>query len=167
VLRSRLRIRRVIVVADRAMIGQDIASLLAEDREAPFDYILGCRMRRQKEVRDEVLARAGRYHEVAGNLQAKEVRVEGRRYVVCRNPDEARKDAAARPDAGPRTGSGRLPHGGRSHLAGPHGPGQACLCGVCGGGAPAAAHSRPLGGGPGVVPYGDCLSISSCHCITS
>jgi len=96
VVRSRLRVRRVLVVADRAMISKDTLKTLVEDREAPFDYVLGCRMRQQKEVREEVLARGGRYHGVADNLEVKEVRVEGRRYVVCRNPDEARKDAAVR-----------------------------------------------------------------------
>lgn len=96
VFRSRLRIRRVIVVADRAMLDSETLKALTENAEAPFDYILGCKMRRQTEVRDEVLARAGRYHRVAGNLRVKEVRVEGRRYVVCYNPEEARKDKAAR-----------------------------------------------------------------------
>ena len=53
-------------------------------------------MRRQKEVNEAVLARAGRYQPVADNLEVKEVRVGERRYVVCRNPLEAQKDAAAR-----------------------------------------------------------------------
>jgi hypothetical protein len=96
VLRQRLQIRRVIVVADRGMISQGTLSLLAEDEQAPFDYILGCRMRRQKEVNEEVLGRAGRYEPVADNLEVKEVWVENRRYIVCRNPEEAEKDALAR-----------------------------------------------------------------------
>lgn len=94
--RSRFKIKRVSVVADRGMIGKDALSLLTEDEGAPYDYILGCRMRKVKEVRDEVLSRGGRYHEVAPNLKVKEVVVEGRRYVVCRNEEEAVKDAAAR-----------------------------------------------------------------------
>ena len=53
-------------------------------------------MRRQKEVKEAVLGRAGRYREVAENLRVKEVKVEGRRYVVCYNPEEAKKDAADR-----------------------------------------------------------------------
>jgi hypothetical protein len=53
-------------------------------------------MRRQKEVKERVLGRAGRYQEVAGNLHVKEVRVGDRRYIVCRNPEEAIRDAAAR-----------------------------------------------------------------------
>jgi hypothetical protein len=62
-------------------------------------------MRSQNEVKDDVLARAGRSRVVHGErqtnddpspLKVKEVRVEGRRYVVCLNEDEARKDAADR-----------------------------------------------------------------------
>jgi len=78
------------------MISKDTIALLENDAQAPFDFILGCKMRQQREVSEAVLARAGRFHEVADNLEVKEVVVEGRRYVVCRNPIEARKDAAAR-----------------------------------------------------------------------
>ena len=96
VLRERFRIRRVTVVADRGMISRDTITMLTDHQEAPFDYVLGCRMRRQKEVSEEVLARAGRYQPVTDNLEVKEVRVGARRYVVCRNPQEAARDAAAR-----------------------------------------------------------------------
>jgi hypothetical protein len=61
-----------------------------------MEYILGARMRRQREVSEAVLGRAGRYHEVAENLRVKEVGVEGHRYIVCYNPQEAAKDAADR-----------------------------------------------------------------------
>jgi hypothetical protein len=53
-------------------------------------------MRGVREVRDEVLARAGRYQLVRENLQVKEVQIEDRRYVVCFNPEEAAKDRADR-----------------------------------------------------------------------
>lgn len=53
-------------------------------------------MRRQKEVREVVLGRAGRYREAADNLRVKDVSVEGSRYIVCYNPEEAKKDAADR-----------------------------------------------------------------------
>ena len=95
-LRQRFQIRRVIVVADRGMVSAKMIQLLTGDATSPYDYILGCRMRRQKEVTEEVLARAGRYHKVAKNLDVKEVWVEDRRYVVCRNPQVATKDAASR-----------------------------------------------------------------------
>ena len=95
-LRERFKIGRVSVVADRGMISKDSIKLLEEHENAPFDYILGCRLRKNKEIREEVLTRGGRYHEVAANLRVKEVKVKGRRYIICRNDEEAQRDAAAR-----------------------------------------------------------------------
>jgi len=95
-LRTRFRLGRVIVVADRGMVSAQTLALLEEHPTAPFDFIVGCKLRKQKEVSEEVLARAGRYRALADNLEVKEVGVDGRRYIVCRNPVEAKKDAAAR-----------------------------------------------------------------------
>jgi hypothetical protein len=95
-LRTRFRIGRVLVVADRGMIAASTIALLADHATAPFDFILGCKLRRDKEVATEVLARPGRFHPVAPNLAVKEVRVGSHRYVVCRNLEEAVRDAAAR-----------------------------------------------------------------------
>jgi len=92
-LRRRFGLKRVCWVADRGMVNQGTIEGL---EERGMEYILGARMRRQREVREEVLGRGGRYREVAENLRVKEVWVEGRRYVVCHNPDEATKDAADR-----------------------------------------------------------------------
>jgi len=92
-LRRRFAIRRVCWVADRGMISRET---LRELEARKLEYILGARLRRQREVRVEVLGRAGRYQEVAENLQVKEVWVEDRRYIVCYNPQEAVKDAADR-----------------------------------------------------------------------
>jgi hypothetical protein len=75
------------------MISQDTIQGL-EGRK--LEYILGARLRRQREVSSSVLARAGRYQEVAENLRVKEVWVNDRRYIVCLNPDEAARDAAER-----------------------------------------------------------------------
>jgi transposase len=103
-LRSRFGIRRFCIVADRGMISADTIAAL-EQPDCRIPYILGARMRRVKEVSEEVLARAGRYREVhperkeaksPAPLAVKEVMVEDRRYIVCRNPRQARKDAAAR-----------------------------------------------------------------------
>jgi hypothetical protein len=103
-LRRRFGIGTVCIVADRGMISRETIEALEAD-ERGWSYILGARMRSQKEVNEEVLSRAGRYRVVhpkrAGSddpapLKVKEVRVEGRRYVVCLNEDEARKDAADR-----------------------------------------------------------------------
>jgi hypothetical protein len=103
-LRARFGIRSVCIVADRGMVSEEVVrGLGAEGRDVRF--ILGMRLRRSKEVRDEVLARGGRYHEVRGPrqhakdpspLKVKEVWVGDRRYIVCLNEEEARKDARDR-----------------------------------------------------------------------
>jgi hypothetical protein len=95
-LSSRFSVGRVCLVADRGMISKDTVKHLEEDK---WPYILGARMRSQKEVNQEVLSRAGRYQLVStagAPLKVKDVQVEGRRYVVCLNEEQARKDAADR-----------------------------------------------------------------------
>jgi len=95
-LRERFKIGRVIVVADRGMISKKSIEMLQAHPTQPLDFILGCRMRNHKEVRDQVLSHAGPLHKVADNLEVQQVSIDGRRYVICSNPLEARKDAAAR-----------------------------------------------------------------------
>jgi len=99
-LKHRFHIQSICVVADRGMISRDtIKRLQAADRNVR--YILGARLRSVKEIYAEVLSRGGRYHEVYGAkknskdpapLKVKEVRVEDRRYIVCHNEDQAKKD---------------------------------------------------------------------------
>jgi transposase len=102
-LRGRFQIGSVCIVADRGMISQGTIEQLEACRGV--SYILGVRMRQQKEVRTEVLGRGGRYEEVypakvqskdPAPLKVKEVRVDDRRYIVCHNEDQAKKDAADR-----------------------------------------------------------------------
>jgi len=103
-LRQRFRVRRVCIVADRGMISAETIAAL-ESGEVDCDYILGARMRSVKEVSERVLADRGRYQEVQPErqrakdpspLKVKEVRIEDRRYVVCLNEEQRRKDAADR-----------------------------------------------------------------------
>jgi hypothetical protein len=98
----RFHIRQVCIVADRGMICQET---LADLEQQCWPYILGARMRRQTEVREEVLAAAGRFRGVHGPrqqagdpapLKVKDVRVAGRRYVVCVNAEEVEADRARR-----------------------------------------------------------------------
>ncbi len=79
VLRQRLKIGKVVVVADRGMISKGSLALLTEDKDKPYDYVLGCRMRRSKEVGEHVLKDSGGYEVVAPNLEVKDVRVGERR----------------------------------------------------------------------------------------
>jgi hypothetical protein len=62
--------------------------------------ITGENLRGESAEAKAALARAGRYHVVAGNLEVKEVVLDDGtmrdRFVVCRNPDEAVRDAAIR-----------------------------------------------------------------------
>jgi transposase len=100
-LRQPFRLREVTVVADRGMVSQ--ATLDAfEGSVPPVRYIVGVRMRRQKEVSLEVLGHHGRWFESVAErqkpkdpapLKLKEVWVEKRRYLVCLNEEERRKDA--------------------------------------------------------------------------
>lgn len=103
-LRKRFGINRVCIVADRGMISQGAIEEL-ESEQLKWDYILGVRMRKSVEVQREVLTRAGRYQVVhpakihsksPSPLKVKEVKVEGGRYIVCHNEDQARKDQADR-----------------------------------------------------------------------
>jgi len=97
-LKSRFGIGSVCIVADRGMIS---AETLAEVEKREWKYILGVRMRSSTEAK-AVVARAGRYAEVhpksdnrndPSPLKVKEVWVEDtRRYVVCVNEDQAKKD---------------------------------------------------------------------------
>ncbi|MEJ5312406.1 MAG: IS1634 family transposase [Anaerolineae bacterium] len=95
-MKQRFPIGKVVVVADRAMLSAETLKLLAEDTEVPFDYILGCKLRKNKEVREQILTCGGRSQKVEDNLEVKEVLFDGRRYIVCRNPEEAKNDEAAR-----------------------------------------------------------------------
>jgi hypothetical protein len=68
-----------------------------------IDYILGARERSTKEVRETVLHDDGAAVPLTiprqkgeTDLAVKEVKVLGRRYIVCRNAEEARKDAETR-----------------------------------------------------------------------
>jgi len=103
-LQQRFRIRSICIVADRGMISQEtIAELQSEKRQVHF--LLGARLRNVKEIYENVLSRGGRYREVHGPrekstdpspLKVKEVHVEDRRYVVCLNEEQAKKDRADR-----------------------------------------------------------------------
>jgi hypothetical protein len=98
----RFRIRQICMVADRGMISQQT---IADLEQQGWPYILGARLRKQAEVRDQVLADRQRFRVVHGSrqrrtdpapLKVKEVRIEDRRYVVCVNPEEVESDRAKR-----------------------------------------------------------------------
>ena len=103
-LRERFSITRICIVADRGMISKaTIQELQAGHRDVRF--ILGARLRAVKEIREQVLTAPGEFRQIHGPkthskdpspLKVKEVLVNGRRYVVCYNEDQAQKDRADR-----------------------------------------------------------------------
>jgi hypothetical protein len=99
-LRTRFGVERACVVADRGMIS---AATIADLEKQGIDYILGARERSSTEIRDVVLEDDGATVSLTiprqkgeTDLAIKEVKVDGRRYIVCRNPEVARKDAETR-----------------------------------------------------------------------
>ena len=100
-MRAKFRVREMCVVADRGMVSEAILEALGR-MEPPVHYIVGVRMRRTREVGEVVLRSRARWQEVTPErqrakdpapLKVKEVEVEGRRYIVCLNEEEQRKDA--------------------------------------------------------------------------
>lgn len=101
-MRQRFHIQRFCIVADRGMISAGNLQYL-EDNAVP--YILGSRMRKDKEIQEFVLTCGGRYREVhpiglkskdPSPLKVKEVRYMDRRYIVCVNDRQAEKDRKTR-----------------------------------------------------------------------
>lgn len=101
-IRSRFHIGQFCIVADRGMISAETIKEL-DKREIP--YILGTRMRKVNEIKYDVLSHPGRYSEVypegksskdPAPLKVKEVFHNGKRYIVCINTKQARKDAQDR-----------------------------------------------------------------------
>jgi hypothetical protein len=99
-LRQRFAIGRICVVADRGMISAETVTALDE---RALLYLLGTRERTDKVVRDLVLTDSApcvpltitkRGHEI--DYEAKAVTVGDRRFILCRNHQEAERDAAAR-----------------------------------------------------------------------
>lgn len=91
------KLGRALFVADAGMNSEENRRTLAQ---ACGKYLLACRVGSVSEINEEVLSRPGRYKEVADNLHVKEVTVgdgvREHRYLLCFNPDEAKRQAAHR-----------------------------------------------------------------------
>ena len=99
-LQTRFGVDRACVVADRGMIS---AATIAGLEAQGIDYILGVRERSTAEVRTTVIDDDGvavpltiPRQKGETDLAIKDVVVSGRRYVLARNPEQARKDAETR-----------------------------------------------------------------------
>lgn len=100
-MRERFRLGEITVVADRGMASKATLEVF-EKSDPPVHYVIGVRMRRQKEVNLSVLDSCEPWFESVPErsnakdpspLKVKEVWVENRRYIVCLNEEERRKDA--------------------------------------------------------------------------
>ena len=91
------QLTRCLFVGDAGMVSQANFQALAQ---GGGKYLMAMPMRRGDEITEAVLGRPGRYRKVADNLEVKEVVVgEGerrRRYAVCYNPQEDRRQKARR-----------------------------------------------------------------------
>ena len=101
-IRKRFGIHRFCIVADRGMIS---AETIKELEKRNIAYILCTRMRLVKEIKLDVLSRGGIYSEVypegvtskdPSPLKVKQVLHNEKRYIVCLNTRQARKDARDR-----------------------------------------------------------------------
>lgn len=92
-LSRRFGISRCILVGDRGTVS---AENLEGLRQAGYDYIVGVRMRQGGQTHDRVLATPGRYAQIRENLFVKEAEVDGGRYLICYNPQEADHDREVR-----------------------------------------------------------------------
>jgi hypothetical protein len=85
---------RIVWVADRGFASAQNRRYL---RRGANHYIIGEKLRSGSAEARAALSRQGRYKDVAGNLKVKEVRIaEDERFVICRNPEAAERDAAIR-----------------------------------------------------------------------
>jgi hypothetical protein len=109
-MKKKFHVRRICIIADRGMIRKKTMQEL-DAAKPPVLYILGVRMRRQKEVSEKVLTKRGAWQEIHGErkwskdpapLKVREVvfplsgsakAEKERRYIVCLNEEEKRKDA--------------------------------------------------------------------------
>ena len=91
------KLSRCVFVGDAGMVSQDNRDRLSK---SGGNYIVCRPLRRGDEVTPDVLQRPGRFQQVADNLRIKAVVVgEGerrRRYVVCHNPQEEKRQRAHR-----------------------------------------------------------------------
>jgi hypothetical protein len=118
------KLGRVVWAADRGFTSAENRRYL---QRGGGHYIMGEKLRHGSKDAQQALKRQGRYKTVADNLQVKEVVLDDGtmrdRFVVCRNPDEAERDALVRAQIVERLeaaldGSDDLPDRKRAELAG-------------------------------------------------
>jgi transposase len=85
---------RIIYAADRGFTSAENRRELMRGADG---YILGEKLRSGSPEAAAALSRQGRYQQVAGNMQVKEVKIgSGDRFIVCYNPEQAARDERVR-----------------------------------------------------------------------
>jgi transposase len=86
---GRLKMGRIVFVCDRGMVSQ---GNLQDLQGQGYDYLVGGKLRQLLEVREQVLCQPGAYRRVEDNLQVKEVFLDDKRYIICLNPAERKRE---------------------------------------------------------------------------
>lgn len=93
--KDKFNLKKIVWVCDRGMISEKNLHMLEELKQ---EYIIGVRMRQMESGLRAVLL--DDYHKgatrLSSNLWVKEQEIEGRRYIVCHNPEQAKIDAQKR-----------------------------------------------------------------------
>jgi transposase len=92
-LRDRYNIKKIVIVCDRGMVSE---KNLKGMEEAGYEYIVGVKMRQLEERKKRELLNEWDFEVIREDLQVKEKKLEGRRYLVCFNPVEAKSEAKNR-----------------------------------------------------------------------
>ena len=99
-IKRRFGVHHICIVADRGMMSKQVVKAL-ESQQVPCTYILGVRMRRVKDIAEHVLKSPKPFFEInperkkakdPSPLKVKEVIHEGKRFIVCLNEEQRRKD---------------------------------------------------------------------------
>ena len=92
-IKKRFSIGRCIFVGDRGMVSKE---KLEQLKGLGYEYIVGVRLNQWKEVKEKVLTTPGRFSKIKDNLKVKEATVNSKRYLICYNPSQAKKDKETR-----------------------------------------------------------------------
>ena len=92
-LQDKYEIQKVVLVCDRGMVSKKNLQAI---EEAGYEYIVGVKMRQFDETMKRNLLGIADFEEVREDLWVKDKKIEGRRYLVCYNPEEAKQDAKDR-----------------------------------------------------------------------
>jgi transposase len=94
-VKDKFNLNRIVWVCDRGMISEANIQILEGIKH---EYIIGVKMRMLNSAQKQVLLNRPfkEFKKIHNNLYVSEVETEGRKYIVCYNPEQAEKDAINR-----------------------------------------------------------------------